>query len=465
MSASPDISGIVAWARREEWREAFNERLERHAGPACAAAGIELPEIGAILGVDVVNMVWGATFEDLLTVELADGRNLADDYLRRRGWKESLTTRDYIAGLRHSRMGLYEVVGIKPGEWIRLRDLVCGGEPVQVMERLGSEGVRLWDHVASRVVPLRGRNVLGGVLMGFDHRDSEGLQAGLRRVGKRVRQEAARLARKSGMAVEESPFADMLTPDRVLRESAFLFTNRWLTILLREAQGLDRPQLVNTDGDPLAFTRVHFRLRPGVTAEEIRRALSGLSALQQESPDLWKWLKSPESASQTTPSGRNARNPAPSLGSGSVVLGTVSLEDSGVTLETNSTARAERGRKILASAIGRLVEEPLTERINPDADETHCELPRPAGLSPDQQKTLVSQALDDHYRRVVDEPVPALGGRSPRAAARTPKGREKVAAWLKTLENRAARQPPDDPIANYDFSWMWRELGVEELRR
>jgi hypothetical protein len=73
--------------------------------------------------------------------------------------------------------------------------------------------------------------------------------------------------------------------------------------------------------------------------------------------------------------------------------------------------------------------------------------------------------IRDSYRRVVDEPVPALGGRSPRAAARTPKGREKVAAWLKTLENHAARQPPDDPIANYDFSWMWRELGVEELRR
>lgn len=62
------------------------------------------------------------------------------------------------------------------------------------------------------------------------------------------------------------------------------------------------------------------------------------------------------------------------------------------------------------------------------------------------------RSLDDHYRRVLDQPVPTLGGRSPRAAARTAKGREEVAAWLKTLENHAAHRPPDDPIGRYDFT-------------
>jgi hypothetical protein len=66
---------------------------------------------------------------------------------------------------------------------------------------------------------------------------------------------------------------------------------------------------------------------------------------------------------------------------------------------------------------------------------------------------------------VLDEPVPALGGKSPRAAAKTAEGREKVAAWLKTLENHAARREPGDPMASYDIDWIWRELGVEALRR
>ena len=85
-------------------------------------------------------------------------------------------------------------------------------------------------------------------------------------------------------------------------------------------------------------------------------------------------------------------------------------------------------------------------------------------MSPDEERALVRQGLDDHYRRVLDQPIPALGGKSPRAATKTPRGREKVAAWLKTLENHSARRPVGDPIGDYDFGWMWQELGVGALR-
>lgn len=78
---------------------------------------------------------------------------------------------------------------------------------------------------------------------------------------------------------------------------------------------------------------------------------------------------------------------------------------------------------------------------------------------------MVSQALEDHYRRILDEPIPALGNRSPRSAAKTPKGREKVVAWLKRVENHGAGLDASDPMAGYDFGLMWRELGVEHLRR
>jgi len=91
--------------------------------------------------------------------------------------------------------------------------------------------------------------------------------------------------------------------------------------------------------------------------------------------------------------------------------------------------------------------------------------PKPSGLSPEDERALVHQGLDDHYRRVLDEPIPALGGKSPRAAAKTPKGREKLAAWLKMLENHSARHAAGDSIREYDFGWMWHELGIKQLRR
>ena len=68
--------------------------------------------------------------------------------------------------------------------------------------------------------------------------------------------------------------------------------------------------------------------------------------------------------------------------------------------------------------------------------------------------------------RTLDQPVPSLGNKSPRAAVKTAKGRAKVVDWLKLLENRtAAAGKSDDPMASYSFDWMWAELGVAKLRR
>jgi hypothetical protein len=51
----------------------------------------------------------------------------------------------------------------------------------------------------------------------------------------------------------------------------------------------------------------------------------------------------------------------------------------------------------------------------------------------------------------------------PRALARTKAGRTKVADWLKYLENGAAKAGAGDPMASYDFTWMWNELALGDL--
>jgi hypothetical protein len=73
--------------------------------------------------------------------------------------------------------------------------------------------------------------------------------------------------------------------------------------------------------------------------------------------------------------------------------------------------------------------------------------------------------MDNHYRAQLDEPIPALGNISPRKAARSKKGRNDIVAWLKLLENRSATHDPDDPMASYDPTWIWAELGLLDLRK
>jgi hypothetical protein len=66
---------------------------------------------------------------------------------------------------------------------------------------------------------------------------------------------------------------------------------------------------------------------------------------------------------------------------------------------------------------------------------------------------------------LVGEPVPMLGNMTPRRAAKSAKGREKLVTWLKLLENGAAKQRSVSSMAGYDVAWMWEELGVASLRR
>ena len=84
-------------------------------------------------------------------------------------------------------------------------------------------------------------------------------------------------------------------------------------------------------------------------------------------------------------------------------------------------------------------------------------------LPPDEERAILNAYLDQHYRAVLDEKIPMLGNITPRAAAKTVKGRQKLVSWLKFLENGIAKDAAGK--AGYDLTWMWEELGIIELRR
>jgi hypothetical protein len=154
---------------------------------------------------------------------------------------------------------------------------------------------------------------------------------------------------------------------------------------------------------------------------------------------------------------------------GSIVLGTVELKARTLELHVNSEGRAERGRAMIAAVLGGVVGTPLMQRQTVEqalAEQSGRDrAPQPSGLSPEEERQAVHAALDQHYRRQLDQPVPALGNVSPRRAAKSVKGRGKLVAWLKLLENHAAKQDPAEPMASYDLSWIWRELDVADLRK
>ncbi len=153
---------------------------------------------------------------------------------------------------------------------------------------------------------------------------------------------------------------------------------------------------------------------------------------------------------------------------GATVLGSLELTGKTLLVTVNSAQRAAQVEALISAAAGDLLRSPLTTIRTVDqmrADQRR-DGPREEAdeIPPEIAHQLMRDHLDKHYRETLDAPIPALGGKSPRQAVRTAAGQAKVIDWLKLLENRSAGRG-GDPIAEYDFGWMWVELGLQEHRK
>lgn len=471
MASASSLDGVMKWLRREEWNDAFSDLLEDHLRPACSKWDVAIDELSSIIGDGWFMNLWGCAFEDFLTRELSDNRNIVDDYLKRRGWKESATNKTYIAALRSSVMSLYEVSDIIPGESFLARDLIRGGEPIRISEKSATRSLHPWDRIGARVLQLGSKAVMGGGVLRFERDVADGLLDSIRRAGRSEREKSSEFARQIGRDVNDPIIAKTLSEGEILRLTAPIFTSFWLADALKAT--LDPPVIAvqNSDGDKLLFSTAHYSLKPGTSDNDIRLALSKLPEFRQENDHFWNWVATRQSgrsksASEIT---RPVQTFSTTMDDGSIVLGTVELKEKELILEVNSARRAERGLALLQQVVGGLVREPLVEtqtldrvmESKPFKERRTSSL----GLSSEEERKIIHAGLDRHYTKMLNQSVPALGNIKPLEAAKTVDGREKLVTWLKYLENKSAQHAPGDPMANYDLAWLWKKLGITDLRR
>jgi hypothetical protein len=471
MTGAHSLQGLIKWLTREEWRDRFAEVCDDHLAPTCDQIDLDVDAIIAIIGKDrFMSTVWGCAFEDFLTREFEDGANIVDDYLKRRGWKEDVSTRTYMAALRTSVMSLFEVSDIVREISFRARDLVRGGEPVLISERSATRSLKPWDRIATRVVQVGSKTQISGAILPFDRDASEELLKLLRKVTKRAEKEKQKLADQVGAGVDHAAIVSGFSETAVLRAVTPTITALWLIDAIESAVSPPIPEVRNAEGDELLFCTAHYPLTVGTTGEDIRSALARRLEFRQENATFWNWIKlgKPGVASGKKRPPPQSQMFITTLGDGSLVLGNVELTEKTLVLSVNSRARCERGRALLSATLGGLVGQPLVEMQSIEqlkAARGSTAPPMP-DISEQERLAILRDSMDRHYRNLLDQPIPALDNKSPRAAAKTARGRVKIVDWLKMIENStAASAVCNNEMANYSFDWLWAELGVAELRR
>ena len=346
------------------------------------------------------------------------GRTMLDVYLEIEGNQLSSGELNYLNGLRGSHLRLYEILEVKPDQGFEVRDL-WDDRRLYVRERAATRQIVAWDLVVARIGPGGdGETVFETLPYLFPAADKDDLLKGLRKAHK----------------VFTHEFPDEGICD-FFRRMVPVFHKLWLERVALPPP----PKMFTGDGEPFIFAKVIFDL---IDRDAVIRSLADRDDIVDQDDGSYVWL---------APAGAFQRS-----------VGTIIVEEKRVVFETTSRKRAEKARDELPSLFGGAVRfraisyEDVEQAMKRAPTSTK---PKEPDIPIEEQRKILGEYYENHYRKWLDEPVPALGNRTPRHAARLKTVRPKLIALLKDFESRSERQRRAGEIA-YDFRWMWEELGL-----
>jgi len=425
---------------------AGDESARRTAGAPAAAHRIDTRLIDEIVGFAVQRFgeSWVQQMEDLgdpdespqLVVPWAaydlavEGKTAAQWYREAQQTRLSESEQAWLAAQEDAWISIWEVVGVDPGNSLRLTDQLTG-ESREVVDVEGSRSVALRDVILARVVDYGEQSLLCGIHpQPLPPLAADDVLNRMRRWLRRKRQ----------------------VPVERLRQPKFF--GKLLQCWDDAVETLDRqssmpPALHNTDGDPLLLTcdRFAFDPRKGQAIEKRLAALEGAQPPEADDKDRRYVL--------------TRRSKSSGLG-GDTVIGQVAVKKGALVVEANSVERADALRARVEAACGDLIRFRARDHSDPLAalEKGGARLDPAVALDdiPDADRIRIMREVKEaYYTDWLDQPVPALAGKTPRQAARTKSDRERLELLVKEHENGEARLPQDE---RFDFSHLRAELGL-----
>ncbi len=367
---------LSLWVEQSNVQKALVELVHAVIGEPHGKPGADGPHTKAAAAAE--ELLLGDQLTQTMDVLLFD-RGWFDRLLAVRGPLLPPEERALAEAWRSTRRSLYEVVAVRPGTGVTMRDLATDAAPVDVDDRSLARTAEPLDLVFLRLRP----NVDG------------------------------RLLATDGILVPRSRRAFV---SDLVRSKDAIGQLRWISF------PTPAPRLQNMEGEPILLVTASYRL-----ADPVAAGLALARTLRKDEDGVFTesvvrrgrdWTRGTiRIAGETATIEANSKKRADRL------VRTLLKAAPGARL----IKREERGP-----------EEALDEH-RASAEEGGD----PGGLLDPAEHPELQEVLDrmlrDYERRWVDERIPALGGRTPRDAVRDPAGRREVLALLDDMEWEARR--------------------------
>lgn len=425
------------WITSGEFQPVFLEVRESHTADACETLEKSLVELTQS-NPEECSVAMEAIFEDIMGAPCEpDDEKPVDAYLAEDGRHEPARVKTYLKAVRDSERSLFEVVDVERGLAVTVEDWFEDRARIRVLAPEQSNELARGDMICARIIKTRGHLFFTGPVMAYDDEAGRELTQALEQTMKDALKTERKIAKKEHRRpLDEAEFGSALRS--FLRPQ---LTNAWLIAQISLALPDDADGLPGISFFTLSFKIAHG-YREGV---ENRMDKSGAFERSPDGSPSWRWLESdnPDSADSS-----------------------VEIVGDMVVWETFSMDGATSGRKKLMKLLGPAVGPPLVVERSPQealnsASEIALMQARSEGVTDEEWRQETVENMDAVYRAILDEPNDFLDGLSPREAVRTKKGRKQTAKLLNFIEGSEIACPK--PIG-YDFTWLWEELGIADLR-
>ena len=356
--------------------------------------------------------------------------------------KLSPSQREYVEKCLQSPFSFYEVLECRKGDGFQLRDLFTF-EEYRVVEKSGSESVE------------KGYMLFGKLLTVED---------------------VTTLEACSPFAIPPSMKLHVVDMRNHIKKSYSHITNSVLKRYDRELLDLYHsyceailnpkpPRICNTDGDDMVPQKLIYQVASPSEAFEKLHHLDIISTREELLQDAvfddsnrlteakFSWFKK---GNKQHPSWDNT------------VLGHIELEGSKMTVSVNSHERAKKIKTLIKKSLGRSaiyknsVIEDMASMFEKKAGQSQPLLEGPDDLMNNLEiKAKIAEMTKAHWTDWVDKEIPALGGVTPRQAAKTEDGRELLTGLLQEFE-RNARTRPQPGLDPKIFAKIYKDLGIED---
>jgi SEC-C motif len=327
-------------------------------------------------------------------------------------------------------VSLWEVAEVEPGIGSRLTDVLTREERF-VHDVRSSSTLKRFDTVLAIILTCDGVSFFGGV-------HARPLPP---RFAEAVMREARRMCRVRTRPVSPAKLRD---PDMQLE-----LLSLW-SVVVEDMLNQPPPFLQNTDGDTWLPTKDDFALL--APRDEVAGRVASLAGVRE-----------PEREGGDTVFVVTTAGNAMHRSWDTTIIGRIVLSGTRLTVETNSTRRADSLRSAVETHLRGLV------RFRLRNEENTAQLMAAAWASarareeradeplPPEAVVALRQFRERHMRDWLDDAIPALGGLTPREAARLPRARPKLGILLKEMEQSEERLPEEQRI---DLRWVREALAI-----